>query len=81
MRENTPVLLVFPVCDGEIILEKGGILSEKRHRSPVSLHRVACPWKRRIVKVNWTFWPPYVPPSQNGCGKHALSIGLNRPIS
>jgi hypothetical protein len=30
MRENTPVLLVFPVCDGEIILEKGGILSEKR---------------------------------------------------
>jgi hypothetical protein len=33
MRENTPVLLVFPVCDGEIILEKGGILSEKRHFS------------------------------------------------
>ncbi len=33
MRENTPVLLVFPVCDGEIILEKGGILSEKRQES------------------------------------------------
>jgi hypothetical protein len=31
MRENEPVLLVFSVCDGEIILEKGEILSEKRH--------------------------------------------------
>ena len=31
MRENEPVLLVLSVCDGEIILEKGEILSEKRH--------------------------------------------------
>ena len=31
MRENEPVLLVFSVCEGEIILEKGEILSEKRH--------------------------------------------------
>jgi hypothetical protein len=30
MRENEPVLLVFSVCEGEIILEKGEILSEKR---------------------------------------------------
>ena len=30
MRENEPVLLVFAVCEGEIILEKGEILSEKR---------------------------------------------------
>jgi hypothetical protein len=30
MRENEPVLLVLSVCDGEIILEKGEILSEKR---------------------------------------------------
>jgi len=35
MRENTPVLLVFPVCDGEIILEKGGILSEKRQSDTI----------------------------------------------
>jgi len=33
MRENEPVLLVLSVCAGEIILEKGEILSEKRqHR-------------------------------------------------
>lgn len=31
MRENEPVLFVLSVCDGEIILEKGEILSEKRH--------------------------------------------------
>lgn len=31
MQENEPVLLVLSVCDGEIILEKGEILSEKRH--------------------------------------------------
>ena len=31
MQENEPVLLVFSVCEGEIILEKGEILSEKRH--------------------------------------------------
>jgi hypothetical protein len=31
MRENEPDLLVLSVCDGEIILEKGEILSEKRH--------------------------------------------------
>jgi hypothetical protein len=31
MRENEPVLLVLSICDGEIILEKGEILSEKRH--------------------------------------------------
>jgi hypothetical protein len=31
MRENEPVLLVLSVCDGEIILEKGEMLSEKRH--------------------------------------------------
>jgi hypothetical protein len=30
MRENEPVLLVLSVCDREIILEKGEILSEKR---------------------------------------------------
>jgi hypothetical protein len=30
MRENESVLLVLSVCDGEIILEKGEILSEKR---------------------------------------------------
>jgi hypothetical protein len=32
MRENESVLLVLSVCDGEIILEKGEILSEKRHK-------------------------------------------------
>jgi hypothetical protein len=31
MRETEPVLLVFSVCEGEIILEKGEILSEKRY--------------------------------------------------
>ncbi len=31
MRENESVLLVLSVCDGEIILEKSEILSEKRH--------------------------------------------------
>jgi hypothetical protein len=37
MRENEPVLLVFSVCEGEIILEKGEILSEKRQgeKAPV----------------------------------------------
>ncbi len=30
MRENEPVLFVLSVCDREIILEKGEILSEKR---------------------------------------------------
>ncbi len=30
MRENEPVLLILFVCEGEIILEKGEILSEKR---------------------------------------------------
>lgn len=33
MRENEPVLLILCVCDGEIILEKGEILSEKRQCS------------------------------------------------
>jgi hypothetical protein len=31
MRKKEPVLLVLSVCDGEIILEKGEILFEKRH--------------------------------------------------
>ena len=31
MRENEPVLLVLSVYDGEIILENGEILCEKRH--------------------------------------------------
>jgi hypothetical protein len=31
MQENEPVLLVLSVCDREIILEKGEILSEKHH--------------------------------------------------
>ncbi len=35
MRENEHVLLVLSVCDGEIILENGEILCEKRH-PPVS---------------------------------------------
>ena len=30
MRENEPVLLVLSVCEEEIILEKGEILSKKR---------------------------------------------------
>ena len=30
MREDVPVLIVFFVCAGEIILEKGEILCEKR---------------------------------------------------
>lgn len=30
MRENEPVLLVLSVYDGEIILENGEILCEKR---------------------------------------------------
>jgi hypothetical protein len=34
MRENESVLLVLSVWDGEIILEKGEILSEKRHMPP-----------------------------------------------
>ena len=33
MRENEPVLLVLSVCDGEIILENGEILCEKRYVS------------------------------------------------
>jgi hypothetical protein len=33
MRESEPVLLVLSVRDGEIILEKGEILSEKRHET------------------------------------------------
>src|SRR6266550_147042 len=32
MRENEPVMLVLSVCDGEILLEKGEMLSEKRHK-------------------------------------------------
>ncbi len=32
MRENEPVMLVLSVCDGEILLEKGEMLSEKRQR-------------------------------------------------
>ena len=39
MRENEPVLLVLSICDGEIILEKGEILSEKRQLFPVTLLR------------------------------------------
>ena len=35
MRENEPVLLVLSVCDGEIILEKGEILSEKLETSKI----------------------------------------------
>jgi hypothetical protein len=38
MRENEPVLLVFSVCEGEIILEKGEILSEKRQMPNWSIH-------------------------------------------
>ena len=34
MRENEPVMLVLSVCDGEILLEKGEMLSEKRHYKP-----------------------------------------------
>jgi exodeoxyribonuclease V alpha subunit len=44
MRENESVLLVLSVCDGEIILEKGEILSEKRQRfelSPDQVKRIA----------------------------------------
>ncbi len=37
MRENESVLLVLSVCDGEIILEKGEILSEKRQVFPTML--------------------------------------------
>jgi hypothetical protein len=39
MRENEPVLLVLSVCDGEIILEKGEILSEtdRNHWAIVSI--------------------------------------------
>jgi hypothetical protein len=36
MLENEPVLLVLSVCDGEIILEKGEILSEKHHLDAVN---------------------------------------------
>ena len=35
MRENEPVLLVLSVCDGEVILENGEILCEKRQREGV----------------------------------------------
>jgi hypothetical protein len=35
MRENEPVWLVLSVCDEEIILEKGEILSEKRHKQVI----------------------------------------------
>jgi len=35
MRENEPVLHVLSVCAREIILEKGGILSEKRYSHQV----------------------------------------------
>jgi hypothetical protein len=34
MRENEPVLPVLSVCEREIILEKGEILSEKRQEGP-----------------------------------------------
>ena len=33
MRENEPVMLVLSVCDGEILLEKGEMLSEKRQKT------------------------------------------------
>ncbi len=42
IRENKPVLLVLSVCDGEIILEKGEILSEKCQRSQ-QLHAMSTP--------------------------------------
>ncbi len=40
MRENEPVMLVLSVCDGEILLEKGEMLSEKRHNSLLILERL-----------------------------------------
>ena len=43
MRENEPVLLVLSICDGEIILEKGEILSEKRQ----DCVRVSAPFRPR----------------------------------
>jgi hypothetical protein len=46
MRENEPVLFVLSVCDGEIILEKGEILSEKRHTD--------FSWYFRILLLNLT---------------------------
>ncbi len=40
MRKKEPVLLVLSVCDGEIILEKGEILFEKRHFILLFLHKL-----------------------------------------
>ena len=45
MRENKPVLLVLSAYDGEIILEKGEILSEKRQK-PLAL----IPLLKEIIK-------------------------------
>jgi hypothetical protein len=49
MRENEPVLLVLSVCDGEIILEKGEILSEKRQGGEMFTTRQAFHRPNRIL--------------------------------
>jgi hypothetical protein len=47
MRENEPVLLVLSVCDGEIILENGEILSEKRQERRMLMH--SCGGLRAVI--------------------------------
>jgi hypothetical protein len=42
MRENEPVLLVLSVWDGEIILEKGEILSEKLSENGLGSSKPSC---------------------------------------
>jgi hypothetical protein len=48
MRKKEPVLLVLSVCDGEIILEKGEILFEKRHAHQPSNLNFILTSERRI---------------------------------
>lgn len=43
MRENGPVLPVLSAYDGEIILEKGEILCEKRHQRMFSCFTICTP--------------------------------------
>ena len=49
MRENESVLLVLSVCDGEIILKKGEILSEKRH-SLMVISPILC-----LMLIQWSY--------------------------
>ena len=57
MRENEPVLLIFSVCEEEIILEKGEILSEKRHSSPPPIPKIPLPTKLSNITLSFVIPP------------------------